>query len=195
MSEGEGRGATLGEIFEMFSDFFVAPEPPPKRPRRKTKTRERRQPCRLCFYPLSQRHHLLEVAHHGENGCTVQLCANCHELFHIAHGAWFKKDHHLDIFTSLWKDGRISKDHMGRAIRLAEYAILIDDAVRKNRPRPEVQALAKQISDFLDRVFDEVARPEDKVGWEDAPPEEKAKISENGVDVRSRWAPKAGEAP
>lgn len=53
-----------------------------KRRRRSTR-KERLTPCAACRYPLSQRHHLLEVAHYGENSLTLRLCANCHELYHL----------------------------------------------------------------------------------------------------------------
>ena len=52
--------------------------------RRRTQTRkERMTPCSCCEWPLSQRHHLLNVATYGENAATIQLCANCHELYHL----------------------------------------------------------------------------------------------------------------
>jgi len=51
--------------------------------RRKTKLSERLMPCQCCGYPISQRHHLFNVAAFGENTYVRYLCANCHELFHI----------------------------------------------------------------------------------------------------------------
>src|SRR5262245_27994143 len=51
--------------------------------RRSPKLGERITPCQCCGYPISQRHHLLGYAQFGESGHTRQLCANCHELFHI----------------------------------------------------------------------------------------------------------------
>lgn len=56
---------------------------PKKKRRRRPTLQERLTPCACCRYPLSQRHHLLEVARHGENPATVQLCANCHEVYHL----------------------------------------------------------------------------------------------------------------
>lgn len=53
--------------------------------RDKTPLAERLLPCQCCNYPLSQRHHLLEVSQYGENRARVQLCANCHEFYHIAY--------------------------------------------------------------------------------------------------------------
>lgn len=51
--------------------------------RRTTRLQERLTPCQCCNYPISERHHLLEYAEFGETRYTRQLCANCHELFHI----------------------------------------------------------------------------------------------------------------
>ena len=48
---------------------------------------ERLTACECCNYPISQRHHLLDVAHYGEHEYTKQLCANCHELFHLIYKA------------------------------------------------------------------------------------------------------------
>lgn len=54
-----------------------------QRRRRTAKLNERLQGCECCNYPISQRHHMLDVALFGENDYTRQLCANCHELYHI----------------------------------------------------------------------------------------------------------------
>lgn len=51
--------------------------------RRKTNISERLKPCEACGYPISQRHHMLDFATHGENDETSQLCACCHEIFHL----------------------------------------------------------------------------------------------------------------
>lgn len=49
--------------------------------------RDRLIPCSCCGYPISQRHHLLQVHEYGENNHTKQLCANCHELYHLIYSA------------------------------------------------------------------------------------------------------------
>lgn len=54
-----------------------------QKPRRAPKTSERITPCAACEHPFSQRHHLDPVRYSGENTDTIQLCANCHELYHI----------------------------------------------------------------------------------------------------------------
>lgn len=55
--------------------------------RRKPSKAERMTPCQICDYPISQRHHLFDIARYGENDDTVPLCANCHELYHLAYTA------------------------------------------------------------------------------------------------------------
>lgn len=51
--------------------------------RRKIGIDERLTPCQFCGHPISQKHHALPVSIFGENKFTLQLCANCHELYHI----------------------------------------------------------------------------------------------------------------
>lgn len=51
---------------------------------------KRTEPCQFCGYPLSQRHHALPVHIYGENVFTLQLCANCHELYHIVQAVFLK---------------------------------------------------------------------------------------------------------
>jgi hypothetical protein len=55
--------------------------------RRSVKKKERLSDCECCGYPLSHRHHLFPVCKYGENEETIQLCANCHELWHILYSA------------------------------------------------------------------------------------------------------------
>jgi hypothetical protein len=59
--------------------------------RRSPRKAERMRPCECCGYPISQRHHLLEIAEWEENDVTVQLCANCHEYYHLIHAVYIKK--------------------------------------------------------------------------------------------------------
>lgn len=51
--------------------------------RKRVSLKERTTPCECCGFPLSQRHHLLAVAEFGDTDATAQLCANCHDLYHI----------------------------------------------------------------------------------------------------------------
>lgn len=56
--------------------------------RRPSTVAERMTPCECCGYPVSERHHLVPIAAYGENPHTAQLCANCHELYHILERRW-----------------------------------------------------------------------------------------------------------
>jgi hypothetical protein len=44
--------------------------------------------CVYCSYPISQRHHMLPVSIYGDTQNTLELCANCHEAFHIFANAY-----------------------------------------------------------------------------------------------------------
>jgi ribosomal protein L37E len=68
-------------------DFYQAHRYRRLMSRRRTTAQERLTPCSACGYPLSQRHHLWDIATHGENQVTVQLCANCHDLHHLLYNA------------------------------------------------------------------------------------------------------------
>jgi hypothetical protein len=73
------------------------------RPRKRNQRRqptfeERLTPCRCCNYPLTQRHHLDGFIDGKEFGDTIQLCANCHDLFHIIRGA--RRDLSICVRTS-----------------------------------------------------------------------------------------------
>jgi len=40
--------------------------------------------CKACGYPLSQCHHSFPIAkYQASDDDTIQLCANCHELYHL----------------------------------------------------------------------------------------------------------------
>ena len=56
--------------------------------RKKATLAERLTPCAVCAYPITERHHFLPVSIYGENASTTQLCANCHEAFHIFERAY-----------------------------------------------------------------------------------------------------------
>lgn len=80
--------------------------------RRQSSRYERLTPCWCCEWPISERHHLLEVARYGENNHTVQLCANCHELYHIIYAA-YKWEH--DMRKDPFKNRAAQTEHMIRA--------------------------------------------------------------------------------
>jgi len=70
-------------IIEHWLDFYQAHKYRKLMRRRRATDKERMTACSACGYPISQRHHLWDIATHGENAVTVQLCPNCHELHHL----------------------------------------------------------------------------------------------------------------
>lgn len=69
--------------------------------RRGAKLNERLTPCQFCEYPLSERHHILPVSMFGENMFTLQLCANCHELYHIVERVFlYKSEGQFDLLDA-----------------------------------------------------------------------------------------------
>lgn len=74
-------------IIEHWLDFYQAHKYRKLMRRRRATDKERMTPCSACGYPISQRHHLWDIATHGENAVTVQLCPNCHELHHLMYNA------------------------------------------------------------------------------------------------------------
>ena len=75
------------EIIEHWLDFYQAHKYRKLMRRRRATDKERMTACSACGYPISQRHHLWDIATHGENAVTVQLCPNCHELHHLMYNA------------------------------------------------------------------------------------------------------------
>jgi hypothetical protein len=75
------------EIIDHWLDFYQVHKYKKMMRRRRATDQERMTACTACGYPVSQRHHLWDIATHGENKVTVQLCANCHELHHLMYNA------------------------------------------------------------------------------------------------------------
>jgi ribosomal protein L37E len=80
-----------GALLEYWLEFFALQRFRQQKRRRRPTYDERIVPCSACGYPSSHRHHLWDVATHGENQVTLQLCANCHELFHLTYNALVRK--------------------------------------------------------------------------------------------------------
>jgi hypothetical protein len=75
------------DILHHWLDFYRAHKYRKMMRRRRATQQERMSPCSACGYPVSHRHHLWDIAIHGENQVTVQLCANCHELHHLVYNS------------------------------------------------------------------------------------------------------------
>jgi ribosomal protein L37E len=71
------------DVIQHWLDFYQAHKYRKLMRRRRPSDQERMTPCSACGYPVSHRHHLWDIATHGENAVTVQLCPNCHELHHL----------------------------------------------------------------------------------------------------------------
>jgi len=79
------------EALEYWLDFYRLQQRRLLKRRRRPLLNERTAPCAACGYPASHRHHLWDIATHGENEVTIQLCANCHELHHLMYNALVKE--------------------------------------------------------------------------------------------------------
>ena len=94
-----------GGIIEYWLGFYRLRKYKRIKKRRRPTYKERITECSACGYPASHRHHLWDVAMHGENKVTIQLCANCHELHHLLYNALVKNSNYsrdlaLHVLTS-----------------------------------------------------------------------------------------------
>jgi len=81
--------------------------------RRRPTHEERIMPCMACGYPVSHRHHLWDIATHGENRVTLRICGNCHELYHL-------------IYNTLAKDSEYSRKlalHILFSLKVSPFAV------------------------------------------------------------------------
>jgi ribosomal protein L37E len=81
--EGDVEADERLSIAEHWRDFYRLRKYRKLTRRRRPTYQERMTACSACGYPVSHRHHLWDVAMHGENKVTIQLCPNCHELQHL----------------------------------------------------------------------------------------------------------------
>lgn len=84
---GDADDAERLTIAEHWRDFYRLRKYRKLTRRRRPTYQERMTPCSACGYPVSHRHHLWDIAMHGENMVTIQLCPNCHELQHLFYNA------------------------------------------------------------------------------------------------------------
>jgi ribosomal protein L37E len=96
-------------ILDYWIDFYRLRRYQRDRKRRRASYRERTISCSACGYPASQRHHLWDIATHGENRVTLQLCANCHELLHLIYNALVKdSEHSRRLALHIAESGRLA---------------------------------------------------------------------------------------
>ncbi|MBK8025610.1 MAG: hypothetical protein IPK19_30520 [Chloroflexi bacterium] len=99
------------EVVASWLDFYRLQRYKLSRRRRRPRFQERVKACSGCGYPTSQRHHLWDVATHGENKVTIQLCANCHELHHLMYNALVKgSEYSRKLVLHMLFSGRITRD-------------------------------------------------------------------------------------
>lgn len=70
-------------ILDYWTELYQAEKYHKIMQRRRPTHEERIIPCMACGYSVSHRHHLWDIATHGENRVTLRLCGNCHELHHL----------------------------------------------------------------------------------------------------------------
>jgi hypothetical protein len=106
----EERGERLA-VIQHWLDFYQAVKYRKLMRRRRPSDRERMTPCSACGYPVSHRHHLWDIATHGENQVTVQLCANCHELHHLMYNVLGRSsDYSRKLVQHILFSGQVSPD-------------------------------------------------------------------------------------
>lgn len=99
------------ELLEYWLDFYRLQKYKRIKKRRRPTIEERISACSACGYPSSHRHHLWDIATHGENAVTIQLCANCHELHHLMYNALVKEsEYSRKIVDHVLFSGKVSYD-------------------------------------------------------------------------------------
>lgn len=105
------------QVIEYWTDFYRLHEYRQKKQRRRPRPTERMQPCAACGHPSSHRHHLWNLADHGENEITIQLCANCHEINHLMYNALVKdSEYSRSIVLHIMATRRVPPDTLNRVL-------------------------------------------------------------------------------
>ncbi len=113
-----------GNILHYWIDFYRLRRYQRDRQRRRPLFRERIVPCAACGYPASQRHHLWNIAAHGENKVTIQLCANCHELEHLIYNALVKdSEHSRRLVLHIAASGKVASETVEKLIGWCQATI------------------------------------------------------------------------
>ncbi|MBK8028720.1 MAG: hypothetical protein IPK17_04265 [Chloroflexi bacterium] len=98
-------------VLDHWLDFYRLQKYRRSKVRRRPTYRERVTACSACGYPASHRHHLWDIAMHGENRVTIQLCANCHELHHLMYNALVRdSEYSRKLVLHVLFSGKISAD-------------------------------------------------------------------------------------
>lgn len=97
--------------------------------RRAPSIEERLTPCHCCAYRLTQRHHMLPFAQHGETPLTHALCASCHDTLHLMLSAHYKPtEHNIKVWEGVQSDMGHQNERLIKLLALAwDHIDLIDD--------------------------------------------------------------------
>lgn len=103
--------AARADVVSYWLDFYRLQRYKLSRRRRRPKFQERVTACSACGYPMSHRHHLWDIATHGENKVTIQLCANCHELQHLIYNTLVKgSEYSRKLVLHTLFSGKVTRD-------------------------------------------------------------------------------------
>jgi ribosomal protein L37E len=111
-------------ILSHWVDFYRLRKYRRDRQRRRPSFRERTTACAACGYPASHRHHVYDLATHGEHAQTVQLCANCHELQHLLYNALVNEsDYSQKLVNHMMYSGRVGAETFEHLLALCRTTI------------------------------------------------------------------------
>lgn len=111
-------------IAEHWRDFYRLRKYRRSMRRRRPTYQERMTACSACDYPISHRHHLWDVATHGENMVTIQLCPNCHELQHLIYNALVRDSAYSQrLALHALESGRLSPETAGKVLEWCRATI------------------------------------------------------------------------
>ncbi|MCC6803957.1 MAG: hypothetical protein IT319_13830 [Anaerolineae bacterium] len=104
-------------VIEYWLDFYRLQRYRTQKKRRRPTYDERITECSACGYPTSHRHHLWDIAMHGENKVTIQLCANCHELHHLMYNALVRQtEYSRKLVLHALASGKIERETAARIL-------------------------------------------------------------------------------
>ncbi len=108
-------------VIEYWLDFYRLQRYRTQKQRRRPTYEERITECSACGYPTSHRHHLWDIATHGENKVTIQLCANCHELHHLMYNALVRQtEYSRKLVLHALASGKIERE---AAVRILGWCL------------------------------------------------------------------------
>jgi hypothetical protein len=100
--------------------------------RRRATLKERSTPCQCCAFPLSHRHHWLALARYGEHEATLQLCPNCHYVYHLIGSANDGNRESQQLLMALVRSPDLRDRILGPLISFQRQAAEIDGALKRS---------------------------------------------------------------